>query len=494
MLLKFLFHLLLVGSLSSCGTRNQESNNVLIPQSKKTVEPTPQSMDTEPAKAINASMADAANVQALTRITLQFSRRDALSKLEPFAAEVVAISKKGTSKTLFSMASGGAYIYDETTEFVEYLQPVVKQAPGSKIIRLFDNINWAISANKLEYIYPSASTPDSLRVVSVNFDNSALSLLHASAERLIFKSANGLQIVTRTIKDVLSLESFKGIPELDELLPNALLAGFGPNNSFLWVASSSKVLFFKNSTSGFIKKPLSAELAFGLPSGTDLEKMVVEFDDTMQPLGKTIFARGGKFYVSGYTPAAAALSWDIDIRPIAEQYCVSCHGDGGAGGFSKANESASWTGIKRNSIIERVVTQKSMPPIDTVSAKSMTDIQRNKIKDWLSLGFDSTSSPTSASKSTSTTEAEAPSSTISSAINASAIPTLGSTWSEIEPIIMNRCGACHPTYPIYSTFYAERAKIKRRTENDSMPPRDSRRGALTTSEKDALLRYLSSLP
>ncbi|NBW80307.1 hypothetical protein EBR21_01005 [bacterium] len=422
--------------------------------------------------------------QGLPPISLQFARRDALAKLEPFAGDVVAVSKRGMNKTLFSMSSGGAYLYDEPTEYVEYLQPVVQPPVGSKIIRLDGNTGWVVSSNKLDYFYPDSANSTVLRVLSVNFNSSALTLMHTSSERLIFKSATGLRIVTPTSNGTLSVESLEGIPELAAILPQALISGFGPQRAFLWVATSSKVLFFKNSQFGFMKTPKIAELSFGLASGVVLQKLSLEFDDKMIPMGRVVYVLAGKINVSGYAPAAAALSWEVDIRPLAEQFCLACHGDNGAGGFSKANESASWTGLKRDSIIARVFEQKSMPPTYSQASKDMTDAQRKKIKDWLSLGSGTTTTPTSGAT-------PVPSVTSTPVVTAT-IPTPGPTWTNVvQPIMAAHCTRCHTIYSDFPTVYSKRIAILERVGNFSMPQSPS---SITAAERDAILNYLRGFP
>jgi mono/diheme cytochrome c family protein len=422
----------------------------------------------------------------LPPIALQFARRDALAKLEPFAGDVVFVSKQGMNKALFSMSTGGAYLYDEPTEFVEYLPPVVQPPAGSKTIRLDGNTGWVVSSNKLDYFFPDSANANVLRVLSATFNSSALTLLHTSSERLIFKSATGLRIVTPTSDGTLSVESLEGIPELAAILPQALISGLGPQRAFLWVATSSKVLFFKNSQYGFLKTPQSAEFSFGLTGGTVLDKLSIEFDDKMKPIGRIVYILAGKINVSGYAPAAAALSWEVDIRPIAEQFCLACHGESGAGGFSKANESASWTGFKRDSIIARVFEQKSMPPTYTQASKDMTDAQRTKIRDWLSLGSGTTTTTTPTSGAT-----PVPSATPAPMVTPTT-PTPGATWTNVvQPIMAAQCTRCHTTYSDFPTVYSKRIAILQRVGNFSMPQSPS---SITVAERDAILNYLRGFP
>jgi len=79
--------------------------------------------------------------------------------------------------------------------------------------------------------------------------------------------------------------------------------------------------------------------------------------------------------------AMAAPTYTKDIRPIVMNRCTPCHTGQvqGLPNFSKYEVAFK----KRDKIMLRVVTQKSMPPGNFTN---ITDKERNLIKQWIDAG------------------------------------------------------------------------------------------------------------
>lgn len=421
-------------------------------------------------------------------IAIKLAQREALSGLETVLSELPFVAKAGPNKTIFSVTSGGAYTYDEVSEVVQFLpSPFGDSDVIGKRFLVAERVGWILTESTAKYFYSPSQVSSTMRVLEVQLGLQKPALVHASPERLILKSDGLLILVSKLKDDQLQVETLQGIPELAKLLPDVIASGFGPKDTFLWVATSSRIAIFKKGSEGYQMEPQFIDLQMTLPPNAEIEALSIDFDSDMNLSGRVTVVGAGKIYVSGYESISELLSWETDIRPLAEEFCVSCHGANGSGGFSKADEPSSWTGVKRESIIARVVNDKSMPPTYTQAAEKMTDAQRAKIRDWLS---PSSTPVKSTKKQSSDSKHDSQPTTMTPTI-----PTPGAFWSnKVQPVLEQRCSSCHPNYKIFENVYLERNEIVQRIENSSMPPRESVQGQLTQAEKDAVLAYLKNFP
>ena len=426
---------------------------------------------------------------ALSPIAPSFGQSPILQGIQQNVSSINFISKYSTNQTIFSMFDGTAYLYDEILDTVNVIQSPIAPTAGVKYYLVGNAAGWSVSTDKIESFSPSTDASaegQTLSVLSTNFNSAGYSVIHASAKSLILKSSTTISFLER-IGDSLNREDLDTslLPELNSLLLDIKSAGYAPDQTTFCFASSNKVLFFEKTSSGFKSNPSVASFYTGLPAGVSPSQISLSCDRDKKIVGKIIFVAGGKIYVSGLKAAAVPLSWEIDIRPIAEQYCLSCHGAQGAGGFSNADQSISWTGVKRESIIARVFSQKTMPPLGTEFAKTMSDEKRSKIRMWLTSGelpASPTSSPTATASATPTTGVT--------------LPSPGPTWTNVvQPILQTRCSRCHTTYSTFESAYNDKAKIIQRIENGTMPQAGSaERSAFIQTEKDSILSYLKAFP
>lgn len=416
----------------------------------------------------------------LPNIDYVYSQVAALSELEKIQSEIRFVSKSGESKFVFSLANGTAYVYDDATELVSYLPAVVTPSQGERVYLLEGNSGWVIHDNKITNFSPKSSDTvmaSQIAQLSVDWAAQSLSPLFISPSQILLKGEGILVFVSKKDQSELQIEKISATDALAESLTPALSAGFTPDMAYLWITNASQALFFKRATggTGFEDKPFQAELISDLPKGAVVKNVAVDFDNNKNPVGRIILFADGKILVSGRTPLASNLSWEIDIRPISEQYCLNCHGVGGAGGFSKADEAASWTGIKRESIIARVAEQKSMPPPNSPAGMAMTSAQRDKIKNWLNSG--SLSGNTGASS--------------GSSGSGGTPPTPGPTWTTvIQPLLSSKCVGCHSTYTTFSVVYETKTRIIQKLSDRTMPPSTV---TMTDTERSEIISYLNAL-
>lgn len=411
-----------------------------------------------------------------------------LAELEKRHQDIIFISKNSGNLNIFSMSDGSAFIYDETNETLVYKAAPLPKIDNKRSFLLTDNFGWRIGEQSVEQFKPKSSKESensNLNVVSASFNTSAYRVAHISKETLVLISSNDMVILdSEDNKITAEAYAVKESSELSKSLSTAIAVGFGPKGEFLWLASKDKVRFFTRSGTGFSDNFTEKALNTGISESAPIEFISFEFDENKNTNGKIIFLAEGRLYVSGSSLPTSSLSWETDIRPIAEQRCVSCHGQQGVGGFSNADQAIAWTGVKRNSIVSRVYEQKTMPPSSTPAAAAMSEEERNKINIWLSGESNASNSRTPSG------------SPIASTSPTSQTPTPGLTWTnEVKQILGNRCSRCHTTYTTFDTVYTERARIIARMENGSMPQANSEEAkAMSQAEKDKVLGYLKSFP
>lgn len=80
----------------------------------------------------------------------------------------------------------------------------------------------------------------------------------------------------------------------------------------------------------------------------------------------------------------ADLSYTLNIKPIIDQQCTSCHVPGGA--IGAVGDFRSYSGLepflKNGKILETVVNEKSMP-----QGGGMSQAQRDSINCWIAAGY-----------------------------------------------------------------------------------------------------------
>ena len=420
----------------------------------------------------------------LAPIFSTFGQSSILQGVEKKISQIMWISKSNGEVT-FSLSDATAYTYNEKNENLLFLPAPVEHVPETKTYLMGSSTGWRISADKVECFAPDPTSTRSdpkISVLTLAIKTSDYLPVHIRPEKMTLKGrAEFLFLTCSDAKMTTEKLDLVRMPALMEILPAVVLASFTPDRKFLWTATLQKVLFFGNKDTGFDFIPSIIPLALTPFSGTSL--LAMEFDNDKRPVGRIVHARDKQILLSGLASAGTQLTWETDIRPLSEQFCLSCHGMNGSGGWSNADQSTSWTGLKRDSIIARVHTQKSMPPPATEFAKNITDAQRTKILQWLAGGV--SQADTGATDVASVPPAKsAPFATP---------PTPGPTWSSsIVPILVASCNGCHGgIFSTFDTTYKMKSEIITRVENGSMPPDNTK---ISADDRSKLLIYLKGLP
>jgi uncharacterized membrane protein len=210
---------------------------------------------------------------------------------------------------------------------------------------------------------------------------------------------------------------------------------------------------------------IALALAVGLIAATS--GCVVEGDAVYDsvPLPETGGAGGAGGGGDAEGGTAAPPSW-AEVEPIMVEKCGACHGDPLAGGapFALITYADAATYAERSAIRAKF---RTMPP---AGSPPLTDAEIAILQAWFDAGAPET--------------VEAPP------------EPAAADWSTIEPILVDKCGACHGATPsqgapfplvdyAHAAMYAERSAI--RAEFGTMPPQGLGFDPCTADEK-ALLR------
>ncbi len=427
----------------------------------------------------------------LVSLSLSFGENDQTKIWNRFLQDTLFLSQAKSGKILIFQKSGAVWFVDAETGATEFQNASTETVETSAAkYTLPDRSRWEISADKISRTsVPESNGKFSISSYSIPQDNpnkGTLKPVFLNEDFLMLAGAKNIVLLEDKSQAFEKIEI--PYPRDDVSLHSKIIgAGISTDKKAFWIFAA-KTFFYGNigkdangASTVTYNDPI--ELAFSGISGTEtFIAGVLEADGKAK--NKLLLISSSGFYWSGIQ-SSINLTWDKDVRAISEQYCVSCHGPQGAGGFSKADEEASFKGTKRLSIIERV-TQKTMPPPTSPAGMAITEAQRRAILVWLQpeLGKITPEDPGDGN---------------GAIIPTPVIPTPGPSWeSKVQPILVNRCQTCHGAmYSNFSSVFSNRADIALRINSANasviMPkPGSAEATAMTTAERAEVSTFLNS--